>query len=246
MAVHIYSLSGLVHPERADVNVSLAEARLSDPPPDMAGALRFSIIKSQISASYSSEVPVASADSLRIWVESAIRGIVDTLGFTNGCGYDVEITQFFDLTSGAHLVFGVQDPVISSLKVFERLDVMDVVKLHGVPASVYLQHCFADLREAIRSPLDSGFFCYRALESLVQYYRQTHQLKTKTDAWAMLRDQTHSTEEDCRRIERAAQPVRHGQPRRYEPTERAEIMHLTWRIVESFVANAVKANAAES
>src|SRR6266851_4818328 len=117
MAAHTYALTGLVHPERADVNISLAEARLNDPPPDMAGALRFSIIKSQISASYSSEISIQSAESLRIWTESAIRGIVDTLGFTNGCGYDVEITQFFDLTSGAHLVFGVQDPVISSLNV---------------------------------------------------------------------------------------------------------------------------------
>ena len=177
MAAHAYALSGLVHPERADVNVSLAEARLNNRPPEMAGSLRFSVVKSQISATYTSEVPVANAESLRVWTESAIRRIVDTLGFTNGCGYDVEITQFFDLTSGTHLVFGVQDPVISNLKVHERLNVMDVVKLHGAPASVHLQHCFADLREAIRSPLDSGFFCYRALESLVQHYLQTHQLK---------------------------------------------------------------------
>lgn len=170
-----------------------------------------------------------------------MRGITDTLCFTNGCGYDVEIIQFFDLQSNVHEVFGVEEKAISSLQISKRLSAEKVAELLKTRFGIYLERSFSDLREALRSPLDSEFFCYRAIECLVHYfmYEFGDSVLPKKEGWRVLRNELNVDEEVTRDIEQSAKPIRHGNVNEERLNNRESILIKTWLVVEKYVCYAL-------
>ena len=208
MPEYTYAVTGIVHPERADVTISKASASFGSD--GEFGEFSFSVFKSRIAGILRSKKPLENAKFAAHLIERSVRGITDTLCFTNGCGYDVEIIQLIDLQTGAHYVFGIEDEVVASLNVAGRLSPERVADLHRTKFGRYLQRSFSDLREAVRVPQDSGFFCYRAVECLVHYFMFEHagEKRKKSDAWVLLRDTLGVAEDEIRDIQSASDPQR--------------------------------------
>ncbi|HIF9106476.1 hypothetical protein WAX88_20980 (plasmid) [Photobacterium damselae subsp. damselae] len=237
----IHMLTGVVHPERADVNIS--PIHLYD---EYGNHLIFSICKSRIACSIegTEELDENSANNLRLLVDDKIRNIVDSLGFTIGCGYDVEIIQIYSLgdTSFSHFISGVEEVSLKDLCKKEQISFSNIISLFNSDFGIYLNRSLSDLRLAIRSPQDTAFYCYRAIECLSHYFRHNGEL-TKSQAWSMLRNSLKIRKEDIIAIKDSADPIRHGNPLEENNSDRQEIMMNTWDITIKFIKFAMKTHS---
>lgn len=231
--MYAYAITGVVHPERADVNITDVTAQIGD-----IGEFKYSVLKSRIAGHLSTKQPISNYRNAALIAERAVRGIADTLGFTNGCGYDVEIIQLLDLQNNSHQVFGVEEKIVSSMKVSERLGAETVAELMKTKFGIYLERSFADLRESIRNPLDSGFYCYRAIECLMHYFKNIDNT-SKKQAWVNFRAQLNIEESILRDIQSASNPVRHGNVGEKSELSREALLTKTWQVVEKFVSYAL-------
>lgn len=234
-----YTLSGVVHPERTDVRIDGATALVSGLGVEGAPSLHYSIYKSRIAATCVSERGEIHPNFLRAFCEKAVRANVDALGFTNGCAYEVEVTQLIEVETNKHWVFGVNNPAVEALRISDRMSANEVASLNNTPLGYVTQRCFADLRQALRAYEDTPFYCYRAIESVMQYFRSKTESHSKSDGWALLRATLGVKEEKVRQIQAAATPVRHGDTPFGEGVPREKILTSTWKIIERFVSYAL-------
>jgi len=232
---HRYTFTGLVHPERATLSVSRVVSQISARDAGVVGTLTTNIIVSQVTCTFETETVVPNVFTLRNLVSDAVRIVVDAVGFLYGHGYDVEIVQLIRPDSGDPLVFGVDIPVLkpSTPDLTSRMN--EVMRLFEDPRGAYLQNCFADLREAIRSPQDTGFFCYRALESLRQFFVEHGAAKSDKASWEQLRSSLKVSRSDIDDIKTFADARRHGKGKGISDAERAEVFRKTWLIVNSHI-----------
>lgn len=135
---------------------------------DVDGVVRYSISLSQVTATFVVGRPVQNSYTLKNIVEDAIRVALDALGYTLACGYNLEIIQMIDSIGNPPVVFGVGIPAIENSAASAGVKFENIVSIFVDRKGQYLQRCLADLREAIRAPKDTGFFCYRGIESLRQ------------------------------------------------------------------------------
>jgi hypothetical protein len=93
-----------------------------------------------------------------------------------------------------------------------------------------------DFREAMRWPIGTGFFCYRAIEAIMHSMKATESEDEATVSWPRMRD--------CLRIERKAIDVvkahadlpRHGKPSSITDKDRGTVLRLTDQIIERYLA----------
>ena len=228
------SFFGRVIPERADVKVS----EISLQHRSQWGDYRMNIFihGSQILV----DVPVEDVDevenihTLRNLVQSAVSSLTDFLAFLEGLYVSVEIISVID-TEGRKRVFGVKySPVAKKVDSQDKRDELltKVVRAYQTEASPYLQRAFTDYRLAMNHAEDTGFYCFRAVESIRQFFYDGN----KDKSWKKLRealDVERETIED--RIQKYSKRRRHGDLDSLTAEERNQIIVTTWDILESFI-----------
>ena len=230
-----YTFTGVVHPERAVVNVSTITWRLDPPAVPIVGKLTVTIAVSQVTAVFEAENEVSDLNTLKNYVADAVRVEVDTLGYLNGCGYEVEIVQLIPAEATTPLVFGVGIPALGSDSSELPSRFLEIMQVFQDPRGSYLQRCFADLREAIRSPKDTGFFCYRGIEALRQFFVLESGAKGHKNSWDELRQALGVERATIDYVKDFADPVRHGAAKPIADHERAEVFRKTWAVVARFI-----------
>jgi hypothetical protein len=230
-----YTFFGKVHPERCNVSIPELRAQIKSLDGDVDGIVRYSISLSQVTATFECNRPVQNVYTLKNIVEEGIRVALDALGYTLACGYDLEIVQVIDSIGSLPVVFGVGIPAINKSAESAGVKFEDIVSTYGDTKGQYLQRCLADLREAIRTPKDTGFFCYRGIESLRQFF--LHEMKAKSDSvsWESLRCELAVERGDIEIVKGFADPIRHGGSGGISDEERAKVFTLTWNIVNKFI-----------
>jgi len=209
--------------------------KLTVPEAKLEGILSIKIALSQITAILVTDTIFDDPYTLKNYIDDSIRTIVDALGYTKGCGYDCEIIQMVDDIGNEPIVFGVGIPVLSagddqSISAFTH-----IVSLYADKRCAYLQRCLSDLREAIRSPKDTGFFCYRAIESLRNYFMVEKQMKTDRKSWGVLRQELGVDRQEIDFIKQFSDPLRHGSTKPITDSERASVLRRTWTIVDKYI-----------
>lgn len=233
-----YPFFGVVHPERAIVSILQLRMDIAAPSANLTGHLSVTVALSQITAVFKTDTPIDNPFTLKNYIEDFIRAIIDALGYAKGCGYDVEIIQMVDDVGNQPLVFGVGIPILAVSDEKSGQVFSDIVQLYVDERGTNLQRCLADLREAIRSPKDTGFFCYRAIESLRDYFTGAKHLSTDRQSWEILRDELGIERQDIDYIKRFADPLRHGSTKSMNDSERAQILRITWTVVDKYIAYA--------
>lgn len=96
----------------------------------------------------------------------------------------------------------------------------------------------ADIRAAMTSPTETGFFAYRATESVRQHFvgELDDRAGVRARSWQNLRSALGITEEQTRRLESLAKPRRHGESSSITSMERFESMVIARLIIQRFVA----------
>ncbi len=103
----------------------------------------------------------------------------------------------------------------------------------------YLRGALADVREAIKSPKDTGSFCYRAIESLKSCCTTRNAVAPKSDdAWELFRNTYSIAKDEIMAIKAFADAPRHGNYQRSIPMsdkDRAGIFKKTWEILAKYI-----------
>ncbi len=233
-----YIFFGKVHPERCNVSIAELHTQVKSLDGDVDGVVHHSISLSQVTATFVGGRPVQNIYTLKNTVEDVIRVALDALGYTLACGYDLEIIQMIDSVGNPPVVFGVGISAIDNSAARAGVKFENIVSIFGDGRGQYLQRCLADLREAIRAPKDTGFFCYRGVESLRQFFLQEMKAKDDKASWELLRSELAVDREEIETIKGFADPIRHGGSGGISDSERANVFTLTWNIVNKFITYA--------
>ncbi|MBS0157381.1 MAG: hypothetical protein JSS26_02185 [Nitrospira sp.] len=234
-----YIFTGKIIPERALLDITEVQFGIlasEDVPP---GELFVEIIKSQIIARFLAPAEVKNIFSLRNAVEDAVRMLLDAAGYFHGYGYDVEIVSLILPESSQKYVFGIDVPVLAGLCEKVGLTYNDIMAAVAKSDGGHLRHALADVREAIKSPRDTGFFCYRAIESLKNCCAfRNHMLPEDSASWERFRETYSITKEQIMKIKMFADQARHGNHSLAQPMgdkQRADIFKTTWNIINVYI-----------
>jgi hypothetical protein len=237
----VYIFTGRVIPERATVNTSEFIFGIPESEDVPEGKLCVQIIYSQIFARYFGSGAVKNILTLRNTVEDSVRVILDVLGYFKGYAYDAEITQMIKPFSTENVVFGVDVAAIGGLVEKSGISIEDIFKVLFKPGGVYLREAFSDVREAMKSPRDTGFYCYRSIESLMNCCAKMNNISVKNNksrAWREFRTTYSIEESDIKWIKEFADPPRHGdflKETRMTDKNRADLFKKTWEIINKYI-----------
>jgi hypothetical protein len=235
-----YHFVGNLIPERAQLPFYQTGARVTC---DLfRGRIMTTIDCSQIAVLLETESAVADLPSLRNYVMDVVRLDVSALGFVHGCGYDFELSQVFDPVQRVWVLFGVSEPSLNNRYPDRDQELRRLLFASSGPRSTYLRLCLADLNSAIRRPGDTAFFCYRAIESLKQFFADLEGEHDRSKQWELLRKRLDLREDELSRVKKLADVRRHGNTTALSYGDRSAAIALGWRCVDRFL-QWVEANA---
>ncbi|MFH1142070.1 MAG: hypothetical protein V1724_10565 [Chloroflexota bacterium] len=233
-----YIFSGKVFPERAAVTIRFPYVLDVELP---AGMSRINatvlIAASQVSVVVDGEI--TDLETLRNYVELIVRHLVDAYGYIEGRGYDIEISSA-TLETGDLIVFGVEVAELQKNKTERPVSFNEIVGLLFLDPTFsaklgVLRMALADIREAIRSPYETGFHCLRAIECLRDHFVRPEDGDETKPSWERLRDALRIDRSLLHPLERYGFPQRHGVFPSMTGQERVEMMHSTWRVIDRFI-----------
>lgn len=200
--------------------------------------MKTSILVNQLAVRVETEHPWGVED-LRNTVLDVVRSYLSMVGFTEGHAYEAEITRVICEERGIDYVFGID--IVCLTKLQEGKDrALEVKKLehcfHG-DHGIFARRAMNDLVSAMKNVEDTGFYCYRAIESLRNHavaISNAHG-ESESSQWQRFRDAAGVTREAITEVKNFADPVRHGRPRSISEAERVNLLTGTWGIVQSYI-----------
>jgi hypothetical protein len=238
-----YYFSGVIHPERAPLTVQELGFELAKLDGSFFATVRFSILCNQITCIVECDSEDEDVFSLRNLVKSNIETIISLLGFMKGYAYDIEITKVFDEgCSSCNLVFGIDLTAVEGI--YSNIN-NDAEKLNEAINAIYplcltlegtyLTRCLNDLRMSMRYLDDSAFYCFRAIETIKQYFGYITGAEKDVEQWLAMKNVIGGEKEDLDFVRKLAFPARHGAPTIITDEDRGKIFTITWSIVERFI-----------
>jgi hypothetical protein len=202
-----YTFTGRILPERANVSLgSVTIPNFFTKEAVLKGNITISIKISQIIAQVEITHGVVDIFTLKNSIEFVVRNIVDAFGYVTGRGYDIEITSGID-SVGNQTIFGVGVDTLEDSASERPFTYEQVLQL--TTKSLHLRRALSDLREAIRSPFDTHFFCYRVLEDVRQHFHLDGEEPKKS--WSQLKDSLRIERSYIIEFESIATGQRHGE-----------------------------------
>jgi len=232
-----YLFIGAVLPERTLVSFDYV-VKFSHLTTNATGVATISIVLSKIAVWVESEYQWDIFD-LRNLVKNLVQSQLNMLGFLKGYSYDIEITRVINRQREINYVYGIEIPCLEERgKSINLNDEMEKLRdRHHGPNGILVTRCLNDLSSAMKHADDTGFYCYRAIESLRHHCATVSGLTSadKKIQWMKFREVAECDEETLRFIKTAADPLRHGTVSAITSDERAELFMKTWDIVGSYL-----------
>lgn len=234
-----YLFYGKVLPVRAQLSIPTFGLGFSHITSGETGKAQVSIILNEVAITVHTEKEWDIYD-LRNVVKNILQSHLSMIGYLRGFAYDSEITRVLNSSLGVDRVFGIDIPCIAEPR--KSIDVgaeLEKLKAKTVGADgVFLSRCFHDLVAAMKYADDTGFYCYRAVESLRHHCASVHNISpnNKDKQWEKFREVSGVSEETMQILVNAAGITRHGGVVSMTGKEREELFITTWNVVESYIA----------
>ena len=188
---------------------------------------------SRIHVKVCSDKQVLDIPTLTNTITGFIEDQISFLGFIEGCGYAVELTDLIRITEGISEILGVNVPVIANKEKSLTFDEVRAASQGSLGSQI--ARSIRDFNFAMRVARDSAFYCFRALERIKTYFVVADKL-TEPKAWEKFRIITNSEKDTINRIIKDfADFERHGQTYVGTPSERMNILQLTHDLLERLV-----------
>lgn len=226
--------TGVIRPERAQLTIGTVEHQL-----ELASGttcqVKFNVFNNQLSALVEAE---ESEDiyTLRNVVKGTIELITDIIGFVRGYAYDVEIVKVVNEDLELSHVFGIQIPALEERNKRTVPDAVNYIYPLCLGADgKYLKRALGDLGMSIRHADDTAFYCFRAIESLKQYFGYVTGKTEDKEQWQEMTKAIGDHRTTVEPIRKLAFPARHGLPEAITDEERKNLFFAAWEIVEAFI-----------
>jgi hypothetical protein len=172
--------------------------------------------------------------TMRNIIDDHIRAHLDFIGYKRGVVYHLDIVGSFVPDFSDYHFFAQLIPALAELKSntvsgtgqFDiRLDEIELVS-----GSVAIKLALADLRKAKDNAVDSGFYCYRAVESIRQEFGEV-----AGAAWEHLRRSLKVDRSCIDYLKHWADPRRHGKSVPIIDGERKNLLIISDEIVDRYI-----------
>jgi hypothetical protein len=236
-----WTFFGRVLPERVPVTVEILGIRMGE------AALDLRIHLSQITAVLRAPDAWNDAFTVRNTLDSFVRSVLDLIGYDRGISFDVEFISCLN-SVGGWWSFGAEVPVLFLRKQSPASEINgDTFNLFLADPSALI--ALSDFREAMRVPMQTGFFCYRAVEAMMQGEKARPEDKDGP-AWERIRAALHLEKSALDFIKGYADWARHGRTGEISDSDRAKLFVLTDEIIARYlryiVGGRVPLSAAEN
>jgi hypothetical protein len=232
-----YFIQGIVLPERAsfDLKWSVKGTHLASGGICSADV---TILCNQVAIWLNSDSEIQTLD-LKHLVNYLVIDQLSAISYLVGCVYDFQITRVINRNTGVDYVYGVENQVIYGRRGQGNIEA-DLAKIRDLQVGehgVLIHRCLADLMSAMRYREDTPFYCYRAIESLRHHYCLINDITTKNESekWAKFREGGGFSREQIVWISELAKELRHGNISNVDSDQCAELLRVTWDIVDSYV-----------
>ena len=177
---------------------------------------------------------------LRNAVKQTVNDIVSIIGFLKGYAYSIEITQVVNDDRGIDYVFGIDIPCIEernkNIKLKEKI--LGILEKTSGEHGIFIHRSLNDLIMAMQHPQDTGFYCFRAIESLRHYCRVRFNIETELDQWKKVNSISGYDKDHIEIVRQFALPTRHGDIVPISSEDREKIFMKTWDVIEAFIEKA--------
>jgi hypothetical protein len=180
--------------------------------------------------------PIAPVDvfTLANIARNHIRTITDLVGYERACAFDVEIISAVCQETNDWQVFGIEIPALVQRRSKAARYAISSDLMKAVGKNVGAQMALADFREAIRSPVGTGFFCYRAIEAMSQAIWASDIVDDKK-RWQKFRDTLQIDRSAIDVIQRHADFPRHGRPSTISSEQRADVFKFVDEMIKRYL-----------
>lgn len=236
IAIEPYLFCGVVRPERAALTlqfqIRFSHSLCAD------NTAKVEILLNQIAVWIQS--PHAwNVYDLRNVVTNIVRGELSVIGYLEGHAYDFEITRVLSPERQIDFVFGVDTSCISQrARSITNVEMAAKIRDRSTgPYGMFLRRCFVDLVSSMKDADDTGFYCYRAIESLRHHCAALNGLRDagKPAQWEKLREVSGADEPTLRAVMDAAAGLRHGEGTHCTSEERQHLLTTTWTVVDGYL-----------
>jgi len=229
-AVEQWTFFGRISPERIRLSIRVPVKFISE--------------SNELSSNYEIQIQIADGQfvaavvvtsgawdmhTLKKIVESDIRKITDIIGFRHGASFDVVMIRA-NCDDGRTVVFEI--PVLEHSRVGVA-NTLDSKLIDAVVSNIPAQMALADFREAMRNPMGTGFFCYRAVEAVMQSMKA--EPEDEDGAWDMLCQRLQVDRSTIETIKAHADYPRYGKISSISDVDRATVFRLTDEIVKRYL-----------
>ena len=234
-----YYFEGIVLPERAQLTLKFS-GEVEHITSGLKVKVESSIVLNQVAVWVDVEEEWDIYD-LRNVVRGFLQDELAVLGYLRGYAYDLEVKRVLNRALGIDWVFGIEISCIEERN--KSINIDDELKsIHQKSLGregVLLHRCFNDLIMAMKNPDDTGFYCYRAIESLRHHciIKFDMPIDKKQVQWQKLREIAGCDEKNIRDIQSSADAVRHGDVVAITAQDREALFMKTWDIVDGYIKN---------
>lgn len=232
-----YLFHGIVLPERAQLTFQ-CELSFSHLATGTRGKATVSIILNQVAVWVESKHDWDIYD-LRNVIKYIVQNELAIIGYLKGYAYEFQMIRIINQSRKIDYVFGIDIPCLAergkSINLNEALSSLRK-KTEG-PNGMLLHRCFNDLISSMKHAEDTGFYCYRAIESLRLHCAKLYGLSTagKAKQWEKFREVTECDEQTLFSIKTAADPLRHGDIAVTTSNDREKLFTVTWNVVDGYL-----------
>lgn len=228
-----YVFQGSILPNRANMDIS-DEVKTSITRGQHQGEVTIHFEGADIIVEFDLEGDLVNILTFRNLVRNIVDSVVTPVCYLTGTNLSFELSSVRAPNEKTH-TFGVSVPEVDGLDDPDSLfgELSRIMSLYDGDGGNYLRSSLRDYYLAMDSPLDTGFYCYRAIESLRQNF-QTEGMSSG-DAWPVLRDRLGIDKSDIMTVKELADDRRHGDIIDVPGQDREEILNLTWDMIMKYV-----------
>jgi hypothetical protein len=229
-----WTFYGVVLPERVPVTwgVPIAGKAFSS---ILGGEFTFrvAIHASQIIVDLTIDNDDVDIASLRNLASNNAQILTDLIGYKEACCFNVEIRSAVCRENDDWHVFGIDVPVLAQTRAGQAREI-DGTTLQVIGESPAAQFVLADFANAMRFPIGTGFYCYRAIEAMMQFMK-SDESENDGVSWPKLRTALRLERAVIDEVKAHADMPRHGRPSSMTDSERVAVFKITDEIIRRFL-----------